>query len=370
MAAAPAGRAPGGETLRRPWRRWRRRAPSTAAPLPSSSSQPEELEPTQLTTYMPSTAPGARGRDHHRARVDAPRPRTEAQPLRRRRHPVPVAPRRGGHRHPVADRRHDRAASRPSSAPKFDWSTRVKSKRPSCWPVLRRRGRGDRGRPAAPPPVVTVMGHVDHGKTCCWTASVDRTWSPARPAASPSTSGPTRSSWHGQLDHLHRHARSRGLHGHARPRRAGRPTSWCWWWRPTTASCRRRSKPSTTPRRPTCPIVVAVNKIDQPDADPNRVMQQLSEHGLVPEAWGGDTIIVEVSAPAGPGIDELLEQLALLAEVVELTASPEGPARGDGARGRARAPAAAQWRRSRRSTARCASATRRGWCGLGQASRR
>ncbi len=76
------------------------------------------------------------------------------------------------------------------------------------------------------------------------------------------------------------------------------------------------------------PIVVAINKIDRDQADPNRVMQQLSEHGLVPEAWGGDTITVEVSALQGFGIEELLEQLAALAEVLELRASPEGPARG------------------------------------------
>ena len=76
------------------------------------------------------------------------------------------------------------------------------------------------------------------------------------------------------------------------------------------------------------PIVVAVNKIDRPDADVNRVLQQLSEHGLVPEAWGGDTIVVEVSALQGLGIDDLLEQLVLVAEIEELQASPEGPARG------------------------------------------
>ena len=76
------------------------------------------------------------------------------------------------------------------------------------------------------------------------------------------------------------------------------------------------------------PIVVAVNKIDRPNADPTRVMQQLSEQGLVPEAWGGDTIMVEVSALEGLGIDDLLEQLALVAEVAELRASPEGRARG------------------------------------------
>jgi translation initiation factor IF-2 len=76
------------------------------------------------------------------------------------------------------------------------------------------------------------------------------------------------------------------------------------------------------------PIVVAINKIDREDADPNRVKQQLSEHGLVPEDWGGDTIMVEMSALQDLGIDDLLEQLLLVADVEELTANPEGRARG------------------------------------------
>ncbi|HWD52502.1 MAG TPA: translation initiation factor IF-2 [Acidimicrobiales bacterium] len=76
------------------------------------------------------------------------------------------------------------------------------------------------------------------------------------------------------------------------------------------------------------PIIVAINKIDREEADPNRVLQQLSEQGLVPEAWGGDTITVEVSALQDLGIDDLLEQIVLVAEVEELVASPEGRARG------------------------------------------
>jgi len=76
------------------------------------------------------------------------------------------------------------------------------------------------------------------------------------------------------------------------------------------------------------PIVVAINKIDRPDADPSRVMQQLSEHGLVPEAWGGDTIMIEVSALQDLGIDDLLENLLVVAEVEDLRAEPEGRAAG------------------------------------------
>jgi translation initiation factor IF-2 len=76
------------------------------------------------------------------------------------------------------------------------------------------------------------------------------------------------------------------------------------------------------------PIIVAVNKMDRPDADSSRVLQQLSERGLVPEAWGGDTIVVEVSALQGTGIEDLLEQISTVAEVEELTARVEGEARG------------------------------------------
>ncbi|MHB1854404.1 MAG: translation initiation factor IF-2 [Acidimicrobiales bacterium] len=76
------------------------------------------------------------------------------------------------------------------------------------------------------------------------------------------------------------------------------------------------------------PIVVAINKVDRENADPNRVRQQLSELGLVPEEWGGDTIMVEMSALQNLGVDDLLEQLILVADVEELTANPEGRARG------------------------------------------
>ncbi|MGP6139747.1 translation initiation factor IF-2 [Jeotgalibaca sp. A127] len=70
------------------------------------------------------------------------------------------------------------------------------------------------------------------------------------------------------------------------------------------------------------PIIVAVNKIDKPTANPDRVMQELSEHGLIPEAWGGDTIFVNISAKFGQGIEDLLEMIVLVAEVQELKANP------------------------------------------------
>lgn len=76
------------------------------------------------------------------------------------------------------------------------------------------------------------------------------------------------------------------------------------------------------------PVIVAVNKIDKPGANPDKILQQLTEHGLVPEEWGGDTITVKVSALQGIGIDELLEYILLVADVQDLKANPKAEASG------------------------------------------
>ncbi len=76
------------------------------------------------------------------------------------------------------------------------------------------------------------------------------------------------------------------------------------------------------------PIIVAMNKIDKADANPDRLMQQLAEHELVVEAWGGDTPCVQVSAITGQGIDELLEMITLVSEIQELKADPDRKAEG------------------------------------------
>jgi translation initiation factor IF-2 len=76
------------------------------------------------------------------------------------------------------------------------------------------------------------------------------------------------------------------------------------------------------------PIIVAVNKIDRENANPDRVMQQLSDQGLVPEAWGGDTIFVQISALQSLNLDELLDNLVVVAELEDLKANPEGRAYG------------------------------------------
>jgi translation initiation factor IF-2 len=76
------------------------------------------------------------------------------------------------------------------------------------------------------------------------------------------------------------------------------------------------------------PIVVAINKIDKPDANPDRVKQQLADLGLVIEEWGGDIVCVPISAKQGQGIPDLLENLFLVADILELKADPDGPAEG------------------------------------------
>lgn len=76
------------------------------------------------------------------------------------------------------------------------------------------------------------------------------------------------------------------------------------------------------------PMVVAVNKMDKPDADPDRVMNELASHDVIPEAWGGDTQFIQISARTGDGVDTLLDGILLQAEVLELKAHQEGPAKG------------------------------------------
>ena len=75
-------------------------------------------------------------------------------------------------------------------------------------------------------------------------------------------------------------------------------------------------------------IVVAINKIDKPGAKPDQVKQQLNEHGLIPEEWGGETMMIPVSARTGEGLDKLLEAILLQAEVMELKANPNKPGKG------------------------------------------
>ena len=132
----------------------------------------------------------------------------------------------------------------------------------------------------------------------------------------------------GQGDHLPGHPGPRGLYRHARTRRADLPILPSSSSPQTTASCRRRSKRSTTPRPRGCRSSSPSTKSTSPAPDPDRVKQELTQYELVPEEWGGDTICVPVSAVQGTGINELLEMIILSADMMELKANPSRAAKG------------------------------------------
>jgi translation initiation factor IF-2 len=177
------------------------------------------------------------------------------------------------------------------------------------------------------PPVVTVMGHVDHGKTLLLDRIRHSDVVAGEAGGITQHIGAYQVNWH---DHLITFIDTPGHEAFTAMRARGAQATDIVVLvvaaddgvMPQTVEAINHAKAAEVP------IVVAVNKIDRADADPNRVLQQLSEQGLVPEAWGGDTITVEVSALQGTGIDDLLEQIIVLAEVEELQASPEGRPRG------------------------------------------
>ena len=177
------------------------------------------------------------------------------------------------------------------------------------------------------PPVITVMGHVDHGKTLL----LDRIRETNVVAAE--AGGITQHIGAYQVDKGGRLITFIDTPGHAAftamRARGAEATDIAVivvaaddGVMPQTVEAINHAKAADVP------VVVAINKIDRDDADPTRVRQQLSENGLVPEEWGGDTIMVEISALQNHGIDELLEQLLVVADVEELTANPEGRAQG------------------------------------------
>ena len=177
------------------------------------------------------------------------------------------------------------------------------------------------------PPVVTIMGHVDHGKTSLLDAI--RLTKVAEGEAGGITQhiGAYTVSVHGKL------VTFLDTPGHeaftAMRARGAKVTDIVILVvaaddgvMPQTIEAIHHAKAAGVP------LIVAMNKIDKPEANPDRVRNALSEHGLISEAWGGDTIMVEVSAKQKTGLDTLLEMILLQSEVLELKADPHRQAKG------------------------------------------
>jgi translation initiation factor IF-2 len=182
-------------------------------------------------------------------------------------------------------------------------------------------------RPEARPPVVTIMGHVDHGKTSLLDAIRETKVAEGEAGGITQHIGAYTVTVRGkQVTFL-------DTPGHeaftAMRARGAKVTDIVILVvaaddgvMPQTVEAIHHAKAAGVP------LIVAMNKIDKPGANPDRVRNALSEHGLISEAWGGDTIMVEVSAKQKTGLDQLLEMILLQAEVLELKADPHQLAKG------------------------------------------
>jgi translation initiation factor IF-2 len=177
------------------------------------------------------------------------------------------------------------------------------------------------------PPIVTVMGHVDHGKTSLLDAIRDTS------VTEHEAGGITQHIGASQVEIKGKKITFLDTPGHeaftAMRARGAKVTDIAVivvaaddGVMPQTIEAISHSKAAGVP------IIVAVNKIDKPTANPDRVKQELAEQGVMPEEWGGDTIFVPVSAKKRTGIEELLEMILLVAEVQELKANPNRNAKG------------------------------------------
>ncbi len=177
------------------------------------------------------------------------------------------------------------------------------------------------------PPVITVMGHVDHGKTLL----LDRIRSAN--VIEGEAGGITQHIGAYQVEHGGKLLTFLDTPGHEaftamRARGADATDIVVLVVAADDGVMPQTLEALDHARAADVPIIVAINKMDREGADANRVMTQLSERGLVPEDWGGDTIMVPLSAMTGDGIEDLLESLLLVAEVEDLRSSSEGRATG------------------------------------------
>lgn len=186
---------------------------------------------------------------------------------------------------------------------------------------------GEDERPEPRPPVVTIMGHVDHGKTSLLDAIRQTNVAEGEAGGITQHIGAYTVSVHGkQVTFLD----TPGHEAFTSMRARGAKVTDIVILvvaaddgvMPQTVEAIHHAKAAGVS------LIVAINKIDKPGANPDRVKNALSEHGLISEAWGGDTIMVEVSAKQKAGLDTLLEMILLQAEVLELKADPYQQARG------------------------------------------
>ena len=181
------------------------------------------------------------------------------------------------------------------------------------------------------PPVVTIMGHVDHGKTTLLDSIRQST------VASGEAGGITQhiGAYHVDVEHNGKQQQIVFLDtpGHeaftAMRARGTRVTDIAILVVAADDGVQPQTKEAISHAKAAeVPLLVAINKVDKPESNPDRIKQELTEQGLVPEDWGGDTTMVPVSALKGDNLDELLEMILLVAEVEELSANPDRPAKG------------------------------------------